>query len=108
MSFRRLCVVGAIGLIAAACSHTETRTVVVPTPVDDSCTTYGYVPGTEAYRICVEREAAARRRGRMAAGYAEAQITLDAQDACTSYGLVRGTGSFDRCMQREIAYRRPA
>ena len=75
--------------LAAACS-TETRTVVVPAavPVDDACSAYGYVPGTEAYRICAEREAAARRRGRMAAGYAEARIAADAQESCLSYGLV--------------------
>ena len=73
MSLRRLCVVVA-GALAAACSTTETRTVVVPAPADDSCTYYGYAPGTEGYRICVEREAAARPRGRMAANYAEARI----------------------------------
>jgi hypothetical protein len=104
----RLYAVLAAGVLAAACSHTETRTVVVPTPVDDSCTYYGYTPGTEAYRICVEREAAARARGRVAAGYAEAAIVGDAQEACYSYGLVRGTERYDRCVQRETAYRRPA
>jgi hypothetical protein len=95
------------GALAAACSHTETRTVVVPTPVDDSCTFYGYQPGTQPYAICVEREAAARRRGRMAAGYAEAQLVMDSQEACESYGLVRGTPRYDRCVQREMNYRRP-
>src|SRR5262245_60438397 len=105
MSYR-LCAVLVVGVLAAACSHTETKTVVVP--ANDSCSYYGYAPGTEAYRICVEREAAARRRGRMAAGYAEARIASDAQEACLSYGLVQGTGRFDRCMQREISYRRPA
>lgn len=94
--------------LAAACTTTERQTVVVPAQVDDSCSYYGYAPGTEAYRICVEREAAARRRGRMAAGYAEARIAADAQEACLSYGLVRGTDRFDRCMRRETAYRRPA
>jgi len=84
MSYR-LCAVLVAGVLAAACSHTETRTVVVPAPVDDSCTYYGYVPGTEAYRICAEREAAARRRGRMQASYAEAAIVADSQEACSSY-----------------------
>ena len=102
----RLCAVLAAGVLAAACTTTETSTVVVP--VDDSCTSYGYVPGTEGYRICVEREAAARRRGRMAVGYAEAMIVSDSQNACLSYGLVRGTDRYDRCVQREISYRRPA
>ena len=96
----------AAGLLAAACSHTETRTVVVP--ANDACSYYGYTPGTEAYRICAEREAAARARGRMAANYAEARIVADAQDACVSYGLVRGSVGYERCVQREVAYRRPA
>ena len=107
MSYRFYAVLVA-GALAAACSHTETRTVVVPTPVDDSCTYYGYAPGTEAYRICAEREAAARRRGRVAASYAEAAIIADSQEACYSYGLVRGTERYDRCVQREVSYRRPA
>ncbi len=102
----RLCGVLAAGLLAAACSHTETRTVVVP--ASDSCSYYGYTPGTEAYRICAEREAAARARGRMAAGYADSRIVADAQDACVSYGLMRGSSGFDRCVQREVTYRRPA
>ena len=106
MSFRLLAVVIA-GALVAACTTTETRTVVVPAPVDDSCTSYGYPRGTEGYRICAEREAAARRRGRMAANYAAARIAADAQEACLSYGLYRGTDRFDRCVQREIAYRRP-
>lgn len=105
MSLRLLTVLVA-GALAAACA-TETRTVVVPASTSDSCGYYGYAPGTEAYRICVEREAAARRRGRMAAGYAEARIAADSQEACLSYGLVRGSDRYDRCMQREISYRRP-
>lgn len=100
-----LLVAGALG---AACTTSETQTVVVPTPTSDSCGYYGYSPGSEAYRLCVEREAAARRRGRMAAGYAEARIAADAQEACLSYGLLRGSDRYDRCMQREISYRRPA
>lgn len=109
MSYR-LCAVVLAGLLASACS-VEHRTEVVaatPTPVQDSCTYYGYTPGTEGYRICYERELAARRRGRMAADYAEAGIVADSQDACVSYGLVRGSERYDRCVQREVAYRRPA
>ncbi|UYN93281.1 MAG: hypothetical protein KIT25_14555 [Enhydrobacter sp.] len=102
--FKTICALMAAGLLAAACSHTETRTVVVPT--SDSCSYYGYTPGTEAYRICAEREAAARARGRMAADYAEARIVADAQDACVSYGLIRGSVGYDRCVQREVAARR--
>jgi hypothetical protein len=107
MSYRRLCVALAVGVLAAGCT-TETRTVVVPAPAGDSCSYYGYAPGSEGYRICREREAAARARGRMAVGYAEARIVVDSQDACMSYGLVRGTERYDRCVQREIGYRRPA
>lgn len=107
MSCRGLCVALIAGALAAACSTTERRTVVVPTPVDDSCTYYGYTPGTEAYRVCVDREAAARHRGRMAATYAHERIVADSQDACVSYGLARGTGRYERCVQREINYRRP-
>jgi len=103
----RLLIVILAGALAAACSHTETRTVVVPAPTEDACVVYGYQTGTQAYAICVEREAAARRRGRMAAGYAEAQMMLDSQEACESYGLIRGTPRYDRCVQREINYRRP-
>ena len=76
----RLLIVILAGALAAACSHTETRTVVVPAPTEDACVVYGYQTGTQAYAICVEREAAARRRGRMAAGYAEAQMMLDSQE----------------------------
>jgi hypothetical protein len=108
MWYRGLCVVLIAGALAAACSHTETQTVVVPTPVDDSCTYYGYQPGTEGYRICIDREAAARRRGRMAATYARERIVADSQDACVSYGLERGTDRYERCVQREISYRNPA
>lgn len=105
MSYR-LCLL-ALVLVAGACSVTERQTVVAPGP-QDSCTSYGYVAGTEAYRICSEREIAARRRGRMAADYAEARIVADSQDACASYGLLRGTERYERCVQREVSYRRPA
>jgi hypothetical protein len=103
----RLAIVFLAGALAAACTVQETRTVVPAQRVDDACSAYGYVPGTESYRICAEREAAARRRGRMAAGYAAARLEADAQEACLSYGLVRGTDRFDRCVGREITYRRP-
>lgn len=101
----RLAIVVVAGALAAACTVQETRTVVAP--ADDSCTAYGYARGTEGYRICAEREAAARSRGRMAAGYAEARMAADAQEACLSYGLARGTDRYDRCVNREIGYRRP-
>jgi hypothetical protein len=106
MSVRLALIAAGVGAVAAACTVQETRTVVQAP--DDACSAYGYARGTEAYRICAEREAAARRRGRMQAGYAEAAIAADAQEACLSYGLARGTDRFDRGVQREIDYRRPA
>lgn len=108
MFIRSFTALAAIALLASACSYTETQTVRAPAPTDDSCTAYGYTPGTDAYNICAQREAAARRRGRMAADYAQARIAADSQEACTSYGLASGTPRYDRCVQREIAYRRPA
>ncbi len=110
MSYRLMAVL-AFGALAAACTATETKTVVAPQPVavaTDSCAFYGYAPGTREYSICVEREAAARRRGRMAADYAQAAIIADSQEACYSYGLTRGTDRYERCVQREVNYRRPA
>ncbi len=103
----RLAIVIVAAALAAACTVQETRTVVPAAPVNDACAAYGYAPGTESYRICAEREAAARARGRMAAGYAVTRIEADAQEACLSYGLARGTDRFDRCVAREINYRRP-
>jgi hypothetical protein len=102
----RLALVVLAGALAAGCTVHQTRTVVAP--ADDACSAYGYVPGTEGYRICVEREAAARRRGRMAAGYAEARLAADAQEACLSYGLTAGSERYERCLRREISSRRPS
>jgi hypothetical protein len=105
MRFAPIAIAVLVGTLAAACTVHETRTVAVP--ADDSCSAYGYAPGTEAHRICAEREAAARRRGRMQAGYAQAMIAADAQEACLSYGLAQGTDRYDRCIRREVNYRRP-
>ncbi len=107
MSIRILAVV-AVTALATACSYHETRTVTAPpTQAEDSCSLYGYTPGTTAYSLCVQREAAARQNGRVAANYGESRIVADSQNACLSYGLTAGTSSYDRCVQREIAYRRP-
>lgn len=108
MSVRAIAVVFVAVLAAAACSHTETRTVLVPTPAGDSCTYYGYEPGTQAYAICVDRERAARARGRVAATYAYDSLVADSREACMSYGLSPGSERFDVCVRREIDYRRPA
>jgi hypothetical protein len=105
MRFHLFAAVAAASLVAACA--TETRTTVVTAPATDACSAYGYVPGTEGYRICAEREAAARKRGRMAAGYAAERIQADAHEACLSYGLSVGTERYERCLQREITYRRP-
>lgn len=106
MSLRLAAVIVAAAL-AAGCTVTETHTVAMPLAAEDSCSAYGHVPGTEGYRICAEREAAARRRGRMAANYSEARFVADAQEACLSYGLSPRTDRYERCMQREVSYRRP-
>ena len=102
---RRFVVAFSVVLLTTACSS-EVRSVVVL--ADDTCGSYGYTPGTEAHRICAEREAAARQRGRMAAGYAASRIVIDAQEACASYGLIRGSASFEGCVEREVTLRRPA
>ena len=95
------------GSLAAACSTYETRTVVVPAN-EDSCTIYGYTPGTEAYRLCAERETAYRRAGRMSrADFTQARVVAASQDACLSYGLRPGSDRYERCVQREVAYRTP-
>jgi len=107
MSIRVYAAVAAAAL-SSACSFHETRTVTEPpTQADDSCSLYGYTPGTSAYNLCVQREAAARRNGRVAANYGESRVVADSQNACLSYGLTAGTSSYDRCVQREINYRRP-
>jgi len=105
----------AVGLLAGACSYSSTTTaaipaapgpVVVSSPSAAACVDYGFVPGTVAYNRCVEREQAARLRGRVVVGYAEAQLVADARDACYSYGLQPGTGPYDRCVGRELDSRR--
>ncbi|HYC64377.1 MAG TPA: hypothetical protein VEC14_06580 [Reyranellaceae bacterium] len=106
MSYRLIAALLAGGL-AAACATYETRTVVVPT-TEDSCTVYGYTPGTEAYRLCFEREAAYRRAGRMTrADFTQARVVAVSQEACESYGLRPGSDRYERCVQREVAYRTP-
>lgn len=104
----RVYAIVAAGVLAVGCTEVHKTEIVTAPPAEDACTFYGYTPGTEAYRICFDREVAARRRGRMAADYAETQVVADAQDACVSYGLTRGSERYDRCVQREVAYRRPA
>ena len=105
----------AVGLSATACSYNSTTTaaipvapgpVVVTSPSAAACVDYGFVPGTIAYNRCVEREQAARLRGRVVPGYAEAQLTADARDACYSYGLEPNTGPYNRCVGREMDARR--
>src|SRR5688572_18275866 len=103
--------------LAAACTAYETRTVVAPAPAhtvitpvqaEDSCTLYGYVPGTDAYRMCFAREAEFRRAGRMArADFTQARVVAASQNACASYGLTPGSDRYERCVQREVAYRTP-
>jgi hypothetical protein len=105
----------AVGLSATACSYSSTTTAAIPaapgpvvvgSPSAQACVDYGFVPGTIAYDRCVEREHAARLRGRVARDYAEARIADDARDACASYGLDPRDGYFARCVNREMDARR--
>jgi len=64
----RLALVVLAGALAAACTVQETRTVVPAARVDDACSAYGYVPGTEGYRICPS----ARRRHALVAAWRRA------------------------------------
>lgn len=107
MSIRLAAALLAAGL-AGACATYEARTVVVPAPTGDSCEMYGYTPGTDAYRMCADRERAYRAQGRMArADYSQARVVALSQEACSSYGLSRGSDRYERCVQREVAYRTP-
>jgi hypothetical protein len=67
----------------------------------------GLLLGTTPYTTCVQREAEARRRGRLGPNYDETLIARDAQEDCAAYGVERGTPVFQQCVQREISYRRP-
>jgi hypothetical protein len=105
----------AVGLSATACSYSSTTTAQVPaapgpvlvnSPSAATCVEYGFIPNTIAFSRCVEREHAARVAGRMARGYAEAQIVADARDACASYGLPSTSGYYGTCVDREVAARR--
>ncbi len=109
----KLFAVVAAGLSAAACSYSSTTTVpaapgpvLVNSPSAEACVDYGFVPGTIAYNRCVERTHAARLAGRVARGYAEAQLANDARDACLSYGLDPRDTYYGRCVTREMDARR--
>lgn len=107
MSYRILGAIVACGL-AAACSIGDTRPIDGPATTNEgACVSYGFAPGTTPYTTCVQREADARRRGRMSPDYNETLIARDAQEDCAAYGLVRGTTTYELCVQREISYRRP-
>ncbi len=113
MSRITLLATAAVGLSAAACSYSSTTTipaspgpVLVNSPSAEACVDYGFVPGTIAYNRCVERTHAARVAGRVARGYAEAQLANDARDACLSYGLDPRDTYYARCVNREMDARR--
>jgi hypothetical protein len=99
----RILMVGAAAAALGACS-VETRTVVA---ADDACSVYGFRVGSVEYSRCQSREAAARRAGRMRAGYSQAQFVADSQAACSSYGLAPYTDRYERCVRNEYAYRQP-
>ena len=115
MPSMKLFAVMAVGLSATACSYSSTTTAAIPaspgpvvvnSPSAAACVDYGFVPGTIAYNRCVERTHAARVAGRMARGYAEAQLAADARDACYSYGLDPASPPYARCVGREVDARR--
>jgi hypothetical protein len=109
MVSKNFALVMAIGLSAGACSYTTTTQAVVPGPLSSSeqaCIDYGFTPGSGAYTTCVQRERAARTRGRVVRGYAETQLVADARDACYSYGLTPGTARYEGCVNREVDARR--
>jgi hypothetical protein len=96
-----------LGLLAAACSSTEHRTVSPAYGAgayqssNQACVDYGFVPGTTAYRRCVTTEQAVRANYRATPGYAPALIAADAQNACYSYGLTPNTAAYNRCVTSE-------
>jgi len=99
----RMALAGVLALGLGACV-TETRTVVA---ADDVCSTYGFKVSSPEYRLCRDREAQARRTGRMSPSYAEARIVSDAQAACQSYGLHPYSDRYEDCVRNEHAARRP-
>ncbi|SRR6266567_4014800 len=106
--FHRLLLALSACSLAAACSAGDAQPVARKVTSNESaCASYGLVPGTTAYTICVQREAEARRRGRLGPDYDQILIARDARDDCASYGLASGTPPFERCVQREISYRHP-
>ena len=96
-----------LGLLAAACSSTEHRTVSpaygsgIYQSSNQACLDYGFVAGTAAYSRCVTTEQAARVNYRPSPGYAPALIASDSQNACYSYGLTPNTAPYNRCVTRE-------
>lgn len=96
------------GLLAAACSSTEHRTVSpaygsgIYQSSNQACLDYGFVTGTVAYSRCVTTEQAARANYRPSPSYAPSLVASDARNACHSYGLTPSTAPYDRCVAREI------
>jgi hypothetical protein len=101
---KHVVLLGLIALGAGACA-VEHRTVVVAS--GDACTNYGFTQSTDDYNRCQQMIVEQRRRGRVAAGYDDAQIMADSRAACASYGVPGGSAPFDRCVQDEFAARRP-
>ena len=99
----RIAFAGLLALGLAGCV-TETRTVVA---ADDVCLTYGFKVSSPEYRLCRDRETAARREGRASPSYAEARIVADSQAACQSYGLHPYSDRYEECVRNEHAARQP-
>lgn len=98
-----------LGLLAAACSSTEHRTVApygasgsnLYQSSTQACLDYGFTTGTAAYNRCVMTEQSTRANYRVTPGYSAALIATDAENACYSYGVTPNTAAYNRCVARE-------
>ena len=103
MLHTKLFAVVAVGLSATACSYDSTTTAAIPaapgpvvvgSPSARACVEYGFVPGTIAYNRCIEREHAARLRGRYGLKLPDA-IQLASALAINADALVTHDRDFD-------------
>jgi hypothetical protein len=106
MSLRMIAIIAVCALAAACSSGTRIASLAIPTN-EHACVSYGFVPGTAPYTVCVQREAVARTRGQMGPDYDQVLIAREIQEDCQSYGVPPDTVAFERCVQRETSYRRP-
>jgi hypothetical protein len=59
-----------LAVVAASCAPEHAKTPPRTTSSDEAtCASYGLVPGTAAYTVCVQREIDARRSGKLGPTY---------------------------------------